>query len=218
MTQTIYAIWPTSDEIVPITTQLVASIQQDWWNYEVIKQSDFENAEHVVKAVGPDYEPATTDECGDVSYATTSVWTFSDRTWDWLPELAQSGCRIAHKVKSEKGSKQFKLVYPAPIVDLLDYERSEYTLNGVTNTISHIRKHCLYEWAGELPMMFHLLLKHPATYRGVTVSPTTGTFASQRFADEYARRGLTGIDLIPMERTKRPANIEEPKNVIVYSP
>lgn len=189
---------------------------QNLWTLDVLPRSGFEDAHHTLNPVNDNYRPRTSDQCDDIVNAGVigAAWAFSEKAWDWLPALEASGCRVAHNVDVKRGRKRFKLVYAAPILDLLDHEQSELTWNN--GKISWINNIHLHAWAGQPPLMFQLLFHNKIEYRGVTSCPSGRTFVSQAFVDEATRRSLTGVDFHILRRTPRSGN--EPADVVVHCP
>ena len=200
----------------PYRLRTIESVKQNWWVLDVVKPADFESAEHILNVRHEGEDSGASDDCLDIDEVDSAIWAFSERAWDWLPALEASGCRIASKVKVVRGNKRYKLVYPAPVLDLLDHKRTGLTWNA--GTISCIGDVHLYEWEGEPPLMFQVLHHNRKMYRGVMESPSMKCFVSQAFVDEVTRRGLTGLDFTLLPRTKRPATVPEPDKVLVYRP
>lgn len=191
-------------------------MKQNWWSLDVIQRSAFEEAKHLLDPIDGDYNPRFSDECADVDDAGSAIWAFAETAWDWLPDLRASGCRIADQVRVKRGRKQYKLVYCAPILDLLDQDNSNLSWNG--GLISWVTDTHLYEWEGAPPLMFQVLFHNREEYRDVMARPSMRCFVSQAFVDEYQRRGLTGVDFHLVPRTKRPPHAPEPKSVVVHRP
>lgn len=190
-------------------------IQKNWWVYDVVSRSDFEDAEHTLVTYDDRYKAGKSDQAPDICAADNSVWAFSELAWGLLPELEASGCRIAHNVRVERGNKKFKLVYPAAVLDLLDHNLGYYSWNG--GLISAVSEAHLYAWDGIPPLMFKVLLHHKEEYRGVTKSPYRGTFVSAAFKQETEQRKLTGIDFFEVPRSSPPQH-QSKSGVIVYTP
>lgn len=213
----IYAMVTTPEWYERFRVHHAETIAKNWWNFEVISQANFEDAGHLLETSNDGYTSGISDLAPDICDADTTVWAFAEAAWDWLPALADGGCRVAHTVRVAKGKKQFKLVYAAPILDLLDHDRCDFSWNR--GTISWVRDIHLYRWNGEPPPMFKVLLHNREIYRGVRVAPYQGTtFVSQAFKNELERRRLSGVEFIEMPRTTRPPECPEPDKVIVYRP
>ncbi len=212
----VYSIIEQSPQLWPIKLRCDEPIEQDWWRLDVMPPSAFEEAEHVLNAIDDDYSHQSADLCADIAKVESGIWAFCEKAWDWIPGLESSGCRIAHKVRVSKGTKNYKLVYCAPVLDLLDHKTADFSWND--GLISWVRGCHFYEWDGVPPLMFQVLFHNKKEYRGVKASPSMRCFVSQDFSDELDKRMLTGVNLVPVPRTKRPVQISEPKNVIVYSP
>lgn len=212
----VYIIAGQYPPVWPVMLSHGDTIRPNHWSLEFLSRAQFEDAQHVLTAHDDDYNPRTSDEGADISPVGTALWALSEKAWDWLPALEASGCRIAHRVRVAQGTKNYKLIHSAPVLDLLDHGNTELTINDVSGTISWIRKAHLYEWDGDPPLMFHALMHHPKEYRGTKVSASKWTFVSQAFADELKRRGLTGVNLYPVPRTAPPPGGLGP--VVVYTP
>ena len=171
----------------------------------------FEEGEHELTTLGCDDKIYTSDDCQEIDKVDTGIWAFSEKSWDWLPELEAAGCRIASNVKVD-GQKRYKLVFPGPVLDLLDTKHSEIVYNQPTGAISHVNKHYLYDWAATPPAMFRIWYPSP-TKSG----SSTDAFVNQHFVDTYNKLGLTGLEFTLMDRTPPPESAA-PFNPILYWP
>ena len=113
----------------PTQLRITKPIEKNWWSLDVISRPAFEDTEHILEAIDDDYNELLSDDCADISKVDSAVWAFSETSWDWLPRLKDSGCRIANNVRVSRGSKRYKLVYCAPVLDLLDHENADFSWN-----------------------------------------------------------------------------------------
>ena len=192
-------------------------MNKNYWGLELVSHANFEEAEHLLCAeCEEDDVYGSSDMCPDLCEADTGIWTLPEKAWDWIPALQASGCRIAHNVKVERGSKQYKLIYAAPVLDLLDHDRSKLTWNE--DTISIVHHWHLYDWAGELPLMFQVIFHNRSEYRGSMFGLSGKCVVSEAFVAECERRGLTGVTFTEIPRTQRPADKSAPEQVYLNSP
>lgn len=110
-----------------------------------------------------------------------------------------------HNVQVAKGSKQYKLVYAAPLLDLLDIENSDEVVWN-SDTISWVRGTHFYAWPGPLPLMFQVIYRNRAAYNGSMFGLSGKTYVSQTFKDEYEKRELSGLSFFAIPRTTPPEN------------
>lgn len=190
--------------------------ERNYWGTEFIARAQFEDATHLLHAVDDNHHYGRSEQAPDISRADTAIWTIPETAWDWLSTLEADGCRIAHNVRIEKGKRQFKLVYAAPIMDLFDIESSGAASTDILgpiswngDTISWVRQYCFYEWDGPVPLMFQVLHhnRNGALYRGSSFGISGRSFVSQAFKDEYERRNLTGLRFIEVPRTAAPPGL-----------
>lgn len=199
------------DDWVSVRLENGFSLNQDWWTCEVMAETPFEQGRHTLVMRGPHkHQKYTSDDCQDLDRAYSGVWAFSEKAWDWLPALEAAGARIAPDVQVD-GSKRYRLVFPGPVLDLLDHVHSD--IGYIDGAPDQVRKHYLYEWNATPPPLFRLWR------RGSKKSGSSmDWFVSQQFVDEYRRRDLTGMEFVPMERTRRPADAAQPFDPVLFWP
>lgn len=172
----------------------------------------FEQGEHELTTLGSDDGVYTSDRCQDIDKVDSGIWAFSEKAWDWLPELEAAGCRIASNVKVD-GEKRYKLVFPGPVLDLLDIKNSDIGYNESAGAISKVYKHYLYEWDATPPAMFRIWYPGPKKS-----GSSMDTFVNQDFVDRYNQLDLTGLEFTLMDRTPPPEDAARPFNPILYWP
>lgn len=182
-----------------------------------MERRDFEEKTHNLVVLDQNEVEQPTDTLQDLVSVFPGIMATSEIGWSWLTDLKKSGCRIAENVLVN-GSKQYKLIYPGAVIDLLDHEHSDFSWNEATGTISTVRACSIFEYSSEVPLIFQMLFHNRKEYRESMVRPSMQCFVSQTFADELNRRGLTGVELLPTCVTKRPAESGEHADMIVYRP
>jgi hypothetical protein len=197
MTTPAYFLRTGNEDKYACGAMLQEPLEQSWFSSDVMKPEAFERKAHTLEVLDNKEHDVPSDNLHDVAWAHPAVLALSERSWPLLPSLVESGCRIAENVKVS-GAKQYKLVFPAKVLDILDHQSSEVHLN--MGGVSHVRNRTLYDDPIDLPLLFQVL------YRGPTESrPSIDIFASQEFVDAYNELGLTGADFYPVSRTKRAA-------------
>lgn len=188
------------------------NFEQNVWGMELVSTDQFEGAEHILIAQGTDYKGGgTSDKCPDMCEVDRGIWTIPEKAWGWIPELQAAGCRRAENVKVKKGKKQYRLIYPAPVLDLLDHTATTLTWNS--GTVSAAHDWHLYDWDGAVPMMFQVIYHNKIEYKGSMFRLSGRCAVSKAFVDEYTRRGLTGVEFKEIPRTKRPESASDSPDV-----
>lgn len=196
MTKAVYLLTTGDDEKYAYGGLLEPSMKQSWSSREVMTHENFEDATHALKVLDRNERDAPSDCLQDIDRVDSAILALSERAWALLPALREAGCRIAERVEVS-GVKQYKLVFPAKVLDILDHEASELHLN--MGGVSHVRNLTLYEEPDDLPLLFQVL------YRGPTESrPSIDIFASQQFVDACGELKLTGVDFYKIKHSHRP--------------
>lgn len=183
--------------------------ETNYWNEVLIKPEDFELASHTLDVIDDDYKKGTSDRAVDFYELIAPVWAISEKGWSWLPELVAGQCRVAENVSVSKGKKQYRLIHPRPVLDLLDHGSSELIWNN--DVISWVRNTHFYEYDGEIPLMFQVIYKNRSEYNGSMFRLSGRTFVSQAFKDRYEELGLSGVEFYLIPRTPAPSDRDDSK-------
>ncbi len=199
----VYGIKIPSPKIYPHTLNIVDGLVPNNWIEPALSVSSFEDAVHLLQATDDDYNQVNSDLCADVCDVESGVFAFSEQSWDLLPRLENSGCRIAHNVKMVAGKKRFKLVYVEPVLDIQDIENSQVSWND--HVPSWVTNEHFYEVHGTVPLMFQVRYhnRNQMPFNGVTSRRSGKAYVSlclKQMADQLA---LTGLDFYEIPRTKR---------------
>jgi hypothetical protein len=192
MMQRAYLVRTGDEEKYACAGLLEPRVKKSWFAPEVMTHAAFEEATHTLSVLDKQEHDVPSENLHDVDRVDSAILALSERAWSLLPALREAGCRIAEHVKVT-GAKQYKLVFPARVLDILDHQASEVHLN--MGGVSHVRNRTLYDDPVDLPLLFQVLYRGPTEAR-----PSIDIFASQEFVDAYNKLGLTGADFYPVKR------------------
>jgi len=191
----IYTMVSMDDDICKTGVILETDIESNWFSEQVMSEEEFENKLHVLSAVDAKERNILSENLQDIVWVHPAVWAFSDKASALVDLCYESGARVARNVQI-KGKKKFQFLYPAPILDILNHDKSDLIINDALGKgreiISWLRIPVFNQYTDEYPLFFQVLLKGSKEFTG----PSGKAFVTQEFVDIYNDLGLFGAEFI----------------------
>ena len=171
-------------------------LEINFWGPSLVQKQDFEDAAHLLMAEDEEYVLTESNKCADICEVEPAIWAISEDASDLSNALIASGCRLARDVTVKKGTKKYKLLYVAPVLDLLDIESSDIVWNS--DQISWVRNPCFSKPESPVPLAFQVRFnnRNGAKYRGSDYGLSGKVYVSEEFKTLYEKGRFSGLEFV----------------------